>query len=185
MTISCLFVGKCQGLEYKKTISIHLFDHPPGDKEVGRRPGHTGAQSGHRNAVGAPPGHHREAPGDPTGHRRATAEHRSRETFVLISLWHRRDHFSRPPRQLRLARSHHERNETISRSGDSVPLRSHPSPTSDLVKAANIVAPSAGHERHGHFLKRTMSVDTCVTPGSKEVTTLASRGDDPELTSTS
>ena len=44
--------------------------------------------------------------GHPTGHRRATAEHRSRGTFVLISLKQRRDHFSRPPTQLRLARSH-------------------------------------------------------------------------------
>ena len=47
---------------------------------------------------GTPSGHHRE-----TGHLRATAEHRSRGTCVLISLWQRRDHFSRPPMQLRLA----------------------------------------------------------------------------------
>jgi hypothetical protein len=40
-------------------------------------------------------------------------------TFVLISPQQRRDHSSRPPTQLRLARKH-ERNETISRSGVTV-----------------------------------------------------------------
>ena len=40
-------------------------------------------------------------------------------TFVLISPQQRRDHSSRPPTQLRLARTH-ERNETISRSGVTV-----------------------------------------------------------------
>ena len=49
--------------------------------------------------------------GTPWGHdhqetRRNTAEHWSRGTCVLISLQQRRDHFSSPPTQLRLARSH-------------------------------------------------------------------------------
>ena len=55
--------------------------------------------------------------GHPTGHQRATAAHDGRtngrrdggtadgETFVLISLQQRRGHFTRPPTQLRLARS--------------------------------------------------------------------------------
>ena len=72
---------------------------------VGEPLGHTGTQGHHRDTLG----HHQDTTGTPaghpTGHRRATAEHGSRGTFVLMSLLQRRDHFSRPPTHLPLARS--------------------------------------------------------------------------------
>ena len=67
----------------------------------------------------------RHPTGHLTGHQRATAEHPSRGTFVLISLQQRRDHCSRPPSQLRLACSHRRTKRKDFRVGGSAPLRSH------------------------------------------------------------
>ena len=116
---------------------------------------------------GTPSGHHQDiirTPPRTPGHRRATAEHRSRRTFVLISLQQRRDHFSCPPTQLRLPRSH-ERNETISQSGDFVPLRPH-LPTSDLLAG---VAPAKWRVTvSDNFIIYWFSHEAALSPGTTQ-----------------
>ena len=81
-----------------------------------------------RHPLGHPLGHHQDTirtpPGHPTGHRRATAEHQSRETLVLISLWQRRGHSFLSPAHASSPRPLARTYETkrFSQSGDSVPL---------------------------------------------------------------
>ena len=115
----CGILERHQQAQQAKTFCITppVHYHPSGDKEVGWPQGHTGTQGHHRVSTRTPSRQHQDttgAPdGTPAGNRRAG----------IISLAR--------PRSFALPARTHERNETISWSGDSLPLRSH-LPTSDL-----------------------------------------------------